>query len=575
MELSLKLHPRNEFPLGGVLVKSPSLLVWIKEIQMLSVSLSEIEVYPIPNDKPNQLWGCLVCCHLTNATSVGMHEACQKVTGNLFIPEKSILYPQPTLAELNKFFSSGKHVIHPSFGLVELGEPLDFSMLIETPFEKSVEITRLTPFARPPRTVRRFLVSPVSPEEVMKNLEERVFPNQQVMPDKPLSFFEKSKLQFYRIFFKKESNGGETGETVRTTPTGSLVDTILNFLSPKNKSTERFQRDYADLEKRNQSQLDKLMDLFKSNPDEALKYAIPLDPNGIGRGGTNNRFDLSKRWFDFSIFSKNPGNGSTSGSVDFGDRFNELQQQYLATAEDLLKKHEYGKAAFVYLKLLKNHFKAADALEAGKFYQEAAMIHLKHTGNKLRAANCYEKGNLTLEAIEIYKTLNENEKVGDLYSSMRKPKDAAIYFEKVIDAYKMNSQFVKASLIYKNKMNDNVAGQTLLLDGWRSNKDAVNCLTAYFSSIDDVEQLGKTIRSIYGDEITDKNRESFLQVIKNQYTKRDELKDSLKEMAYEIIAKQIPSDPSIVTELRAFNPSNKELIKDTLRFKLNKKNRTE
>jgi tetratricopeptide (TPR) repeat protein len=575
MELSVKLHPKNEFPLGGALIKSASLLVWIKEIQLLSLSLNEIEVYPIPNDKPNQLWGCLVCFRLTNATKLGMHEACQKVTDNLFIPEKSILAPQPTLSELNKLFSSGKHVIHPSFGLVELGEPLDFSVLVETPIEKAIKITKLTPFAKPPRTVRSFLVSPVSPEEVMKNLEEKVFPNQQVLPNKPLTFFEKGKLEFYRIFFKKEPNHGETGTSVQTTPTGSLVDTILNFFSGKNKATERFQQDYADLEKRNQSRLDKLMDLFKSNPDEALKYAIPLDPNGTVRGGTNKRFDLSKRWFDFSIFSKNPGSSSTSGSIDFGNRFNEIQQQYLATADDLLKRQEYGKAAFVYLKLLRNHFKAAEALEAGKFYQEAAMIHLKHTGNKLRAANCYEKGNLTLEAIELYKALNENEKVGDLYTSIRKPKDAAIYYEKVIDAYKVNSQFLKASLVYKNKMNDNAAGQTLLLDGWRSNKDAVNCLSAYFSSIDDVEQLRKKIHSIYSDEITDKNRESFLHVIKNQYTKKNELRDSLKEMAYETIAKQIPSDPSIVTELRAFDPSNKELIKDTLRFKLNRKNRAE
>jgi hypothetical protein len=59
-------------------------------------------------------------------------------------------------------------------------------------------------------------------------------------------------------------------------------------------------------------------------------------------------------------------------------------------------------------------------------------------------------------------------------------------------------------------------------------------------------------------------------VVKHEYKKDDAEHDPLKELAYEIIATQMVGDPSIVSELKAFNPWNKELSKDTLRFKTNK-----
>jgi hypothetical protein len=64
---------------------------------------------------------------------------------------------------------------------------------------------------------------------------------------------------------------------------------------------------------------------------------------------------------------------------------------------------------------LKNAHSAGNALETGEHYQEAASVYLKYANNKNKAAECFEKGSMTMDAIGLYKELNQDEKVGDLY----------------------------------------------------------------------------------------------------------------------------------------------------------------
>jgi hypothetical protein len=175
-----------------------------------------------------------------------------------------------------------------------------------------------------------------------------------------------------------------------------------------------------------------------------------------------------------------------------------------------------------------------------------------------------------MDAIKLYGELNDYEKVGDLYMTISNPARAIVHYKKVADDYKTRSQYVKASLLYKNKIKNPEEGQSILLEGWRINKDAVNCLSNYFSNIGDSDQLHKELNTIYKKEVTEQNSESFLQVIKHEYRRKNLLRDSIKEIAYEIVSKQIPLNPSIVSELKNFNPENNELFKDTLRFKLKK-----
>lgn len=570
MDLSIKPYHKNTFQYGGILIKNASVKTCIKEIQNLQLDLKSIEVYPIPGTTANSIWGVfLIPSTKINKDIIGKNQLCQQVNANLFIPEKSIVFPALTTIELEKLFANSKHIIHPEFGLVELKDQINFQDIIITPTQKSFIVTTPKASVLIPKQIKSYQVNPVSAEEAMKNLEDNIFPKKEKMPNEPLNIFEKGKLAFYKLVLGKS---GQSNTSNITNEKPGILSAIQKMIGSKSgiitKWFDKMEQDFDNLEERNKKQIDKLMDMFKNNPELALKFAVPLDETGTNRGGLNKGLlDISAKWFDFSLFSNSSNSGG--GTIDLGDRYFELQQQYNRTAEDLIAKKEYQKAAFVYFKLLKNHYKAAETLAEGKLYQEAASIHLKHTGQKQKAAEYYEKGNMTSEAIDIYKELNQNEKVGDLYVSINKRKEADIFYQKVIDNYKSTNQYVKASLIYKNKINDEQAGQSLLLSGWRANKDAFNCLNNYFSNIHDTKQLLKEINTVYQTDITYINRNIFLQAIKYEYKKGNELAEPIKEIAYEIIAQEIKHNPTIVSELKNFNNNSKQLIKDTLRYTLN------
>lgn len=574
MDLRIKPFTKNLYPIGGFFIKHPSVLEWTKEIQRLKFSLKTVEVYPLPNTTLNSVWGCFVFTSQNiKIEQIGKNELCQMVSPHFFITEKTMVHPKMTQNEIEKLFSKGKYVLHPEIGFVELSEALNLAAFIVEPKQQMPVITKPLESIFIPQQIKSFQIQPLSPEQILANLEENIFPQKEKMEDTPLDIFEKGRLAFYQMLFSKTKEGnGNVHSSSETTGSWSKIESFINKLLPNSdKLTSKLQQDFEELAKRNQKEVDKLLDLLKNNPNEALKYAIPLDDSGTSRGSNNGQLDLSKRWFDFSLFGNNARSSSSSGgSIDLGDHYYALQNQYNATARALVEQKEYQKAAFVYMKLLKNYVAAAQTLEDGKFYQEAATIYLKHANNKDKAAECYEKGNMITNAIDIYKELGKNEKVGDLYINIGKKKEADIHYEYVVNNFVSKDQYLKASLIYKDKIRNVNAGQSLLLKGWQNNKDAFNCLNNYFENIEDLKILKNEIHSVYRNDLTERNSKTFLHVIQHEFKKENELSESLKEMAYEIVAAQIPNNPKIVSELKVFNTKDEILMRDTILFQVQK-----
>ncbi|MEJ1241940.1 hypothetical protein WBG78_27590 [Chryseolinea sp. T2] len=580
MEIRISEADNNIYPLNGLLIRGASLADCIMELQHMELAIADVEIRPIPGALANSIWGYLIVTqHIIPPDSRGKHQLCQYVCRNLMIPERSRLSPLLLPAEMDKLFASAMHVAHPDFGWVELSEPLKLLELIEEPVKDACTSIRPASSSFVPMTIRSFRIHPMSPEEVLENLNNNPVGEQKRFEDAPLNLLEQMRLKFYQLLFQKTDSdkSNDKGSSSQGSATeGSASDeanpSIFRRLFKSLTNGTRLQQDFNDLEERNKKSVDKLMDLLRKNPLEGLQYAIPLGESGVTRGNANAGFDLSKRWFDFSWQAKGASNAG-SGSAQLGDHFSELQQQYRLTADELIKNKDHQKAAFVYLKLLKDYRSAAQTLEAGKHYQDAATIYLKHLGDKMKAAECYENGNCTLEAIDLYIELNQHEKAGDLYCLISNRREALVQYEKVVSSYKAAGQYVKASLICKYKINNAEAGQAMLLEGWRQNKDAVNCLNNYFSNIEDSKQFNTELNAVYRQDVTAANADSFLEAIRHEYLKRTELREPIMEMAYEVVSKNIPTNPNIVSELKNFNVSNKELFKDTLRFKLQTRSR--
>lgn len=585
MELSIKPYHRNDYPLSAVLIKSASARDWLLEIHAMGFSPEEITAYAVPGNTANEIWACLVFFNLQkNKPDVGRNQLCQVIKDKLVIPAFAALYPHISGDEVMLLFKNKTCLFHPEIGLVEFEEEIDWKKLLVSPGENKKGVIVPAEAVFIPAKIDSFQVVQVSAEEALANLEENVFPKKETFNDKPLSRVEKAKLSLLRGLFKKrkgkgaapaaDGNAEQTGKPLdgEVEKSGFLQRLESLFrIKRENKLINRLQLSYEELERRNQKEVEKLLDLFKNNPEEALKYAIPLDGDGTSRGGDKELMKMSKLWPDFSLFGNSGRSSSGGGSILPSEYFNRLNQQYHQTAEELIKKGQYDKAAFIYFKLLKNPLKAAQTLEEGKMYAEAASIYLKHLQRKDKAAEMYEKGNMTLQAIDLYKELNAYEKVGDLYMKISQRKKAEEYYHKVIDEYKIKGQYVKASLLYREKLQDPLGAQDLLMKGWKEGMDAENCLTTYFSAIEDVQKLEKELVRVYEHDTADHQRETFLRVMAHAHARYPELQETTTEMAYEIISVLLPVKPGLVSEIRTFNKKDKNIFRDIVKFRSGKK----
>ena len=570
MELKIKPSKKNSYPLKGFLIKSALAKDWILELQNLGFRLQEIQVFPIPDTVANSIWGCLVLTdRKLKGNEVGQHQLCQSVFSNLFIPEKSIITPVISDSDKQLLFPKAVHVFHPEFGLVELVDSFHFGNLLETPKEQIADISAPESSVFIPMEIKSFYVKPVDAKDALENLEKNVFPKKEELSNKPLNLLEKGRLAFYRNLFKK-SKTDDTESTEKTTLMERMDAFFKSVSTEENTWSKEMQGDFEDLEKRNQKQIDRFLEMLKNNPEEALKYAIPLDHNNSSRGGMYpGAFTLSKRWGNFSLFGGGGfSGGSGGGSIDLGDHFDTLNTQYNRTAEDLIRKKEYEKAAFIYMKLLKNYSLAAQTLENGKLYAEAAAVYLKYGNHKSKAAECYEKGKMTYEAIELYEELENFSKVGDLYLSLQKRKKANEFYEKTAQVFLDRNQYVQAAQVYQEKINDSIKTQRTLLEGWDKNMDGYNCLKRYFSNITDDKVLKNEYHFIYSKKMNNSNRQTFLKIVQHEFKKNNDSSEQLKNMGYEIIASQVEDYPNLIGELRVFNMEDTEVMKDISRYKI-------
>jgi tetratricopeptide (TPR) repeat protein len=265
--------------------------------------------------------------------------------------------------------------------------------------------------------------------------------------------------------------------------------------------------------------------------------------------------------------------GNSSGKKGGGGNFylenslfDRIRNKYEELAEKYIAEKDYTRAAKVYVNLLNDNYRGAKTLEDGGLYNEAAVIYLKKLKNKSEAASCFEKAKQYQKSIELYKELEQKEKVGDLYIQINDTKNANSYYQMVVDDYVNNDQMVKASLIYRKKMDVPEKAQKILLRGWEENKDAFNCLNNYFVNIKNVEDLNHTIQNLYLKTPSDK-KIIYLEAMKHEFKKDSKLQETTRNIAYEIIAENIENHSSIINELKHFNPKDEVILKDISRYR--------
>ncbi|WP_163408195.1 hypothetical protein [Flavobacterium ajazii] len=598
MELKLTITTKNSFPKGGILIRSTTPDDWLHEIQTMGLSLDAVKVFPVPGRNANEVFGCLVVLiqNKTKITDCGKNNFCQLIGNKLFIPENTEITPQLTKEEWQNLFSEYYHFMHPEIGLTELKDEISWIDLITIPVTRNAEILEPSKTIHIPGFISSFryeidteqileeIDNPFSEEgtseEMPFELEKIMNGNQQEM-DKFLAFFDKNPEAALKMAIPLDTLGTARGGNDGQFSFSGSNSSSTSFRGGGNVTNRSVESGGGLAVFKVVFVLFILISVRACNftninlgSDSALALFVIVFVIGLIIAFALSSSSSSESYSSPSYSSSSSGAGSSRSGGSFlvdSERFAGLQNRYEKLAENFIEKKEYSRAAHIYLKLLKNHQKAADVLEKGEMYGEAAAIHLKFLHNKHKAAECYEKGHIYKQAIELYTELNQHEKVGDLYTVLKNRTDADKHYTIVIDNYKANSQYVKASLILKDKMDNREEAQNLLLTGWKNQKDALNCLNNYFANIQSTEKLSTAITSIYENEVSSDNSELFLQAIKHEFKKHQSMEEITRNIAYEIVSEKIAKRPDIASELLFFNQMNKSLLKDVMKYKLKAK----
>ncbi|MCC9607991.1 hypothetical protein LOC68_02235 [Blastopirellula sp. JC732] len=221
--------------------------------------------------------------------------------------------------------------------------------------------------------------------------------------------------------------------------------------------------------------IQKLMGLLDSDPDEGLKYALPLGGRA-GRGIAPPGSRLSSNDVNFNMNRLGGGGGP-------GDAWNldwETQQKLTARYRELanreLRLGRYRRAAYIFGELLNDISAAASALEQGEHWREAAVLYRERLKQPLAAARCYENGGLWTEACQLYEEIDEFEKAGDILTRLEQHEEAKAQYRKEVVKRRSRGELLAAARLLELKLDAVDEAVEELESAWPATSQAGPCL---------------------------------------------------------------------------------------------------
>lgn len=226
--------------------------------------------------------------------------------------------------------------------------------------------------------------------------------------------------------------------------------------------------------------IDKLMGLLDSDPDEGLKYALPLGGDAH-RGVANPGSRLSANDVNFNLNRL----GGGGGPADNWDLDAQVRQQLTARYGELanreLRLGRHRRAAYIFGELLHDVSAAASALEQGKHWREAAVLYRERLRHPHAAARCYENGGLWTEACEIYEEMEEFEKAGDILLRLEQPDEAREQYRKEVVKRRSRAEMLMAARILETKLEAVDEAIDELESAWPATSQAGPCMQEMFA----------------------------------------------------------------------------------------------
>ncbi|MDB5148068.1 MAG: cyclic nucleotide-binding protein, partial [Mucilaginibacter sp.] len=427
MQLQLKYNEHTNQKVSAAFLPGVSPADWFKEMQLWHINLQTVRCFIMPRSiAVNEGAGLFVIFHEKHAPAAqSIQYPYSMLAGKLFVPLKSTLYPVIGNDELKTLLLWELQVFHPFIGLVgfEKKDEIKLSSLIAIPQPKQNNWHMAHPGLIQPQGLRMIALEPEEFADVLDNIKEDV--GRKPLDEIPdITAGERSKLQGNIKAILKGLTMIALFLLMVLGFIGKVLFFMLYTIFPSAKPVGNSQRKgwlqqlenwvnrkIDDLNKQRDSELKRLMDMFDSDSDEALKYAIPLDSPYLNRGEAPKSGKLNRRnSLDFNL--SRLGGGGRVDSWNIGDYHAKLRAKYQQSAREAVERGDFKRAAYIHAHLLGDFYSASSVLQQGKLYREAAALYKDHLKNNRMAAECLEKGGLLTEAIPLYIEMDYPEKVG-------------------------------------------------------------------------------------------------------------------------------------------------------------------
>lgn len=526
------------------LVPGTDVETWLDELSHWSVLLSHVTCRVISSsERDAQLTGVLVT--VASAPQPHVSRRCQeygRIGSRFYLPANAVLEPFALDTEIAELLSADQdeYVFHPSAGLIRF-EPTDLlsvADLIQLPDVSDTDWN----WAQPGLAICDRLRS--------------------VTPDQTPSVEE----------FLRDA-GGDIASLDPAEARGSdpEPDENVGFL----RGAFHKLKQALGAEKSPTRPFDRLLKLLDKDPDEALRYAVPLEGQGAHRGTASPSGGLIRRIVDFSL--KHLGGGQP-GSAWFvpNDTYQQLQNHYRKLAQREIDLGRHRRAAYIYAHLLNDLHQAASVLAAGGHFREAAVLYRDRLDQAYQAAKCFEQGGLWSEAIDLYQKLQRFETVGELYRAIGQDDDAARAYRQAVDQRLKDNDLLGAARLLEQQLDSSDEAFAVLGQGWPDHKQAEQCLNEKFrflkgqSAHDESEQL---IREITDHSLSDNAAAKAARVLAHQASQypdgevRDLAADTVRMIASEKLkhASQ-PFATELLREVKRLVPNDLLLQRDCNRY---------
>jgi tetratricopeptide (TPR) repeat protein len=582
MRLRLHYNERPCHAVAAAFLRGDAPEGWLREISRWGVEARQLECYPVPESihsvKPA---GLLVIFRGPNpAVPAGLLHPYGCLAGRLYLPVHATLCPEVAPAELQDLLLWERQLFHPTVGLVgfSAADRLDLADLLTLPPPTTTDWGRAHPGlpAKPP--LGEIDVRQPTLEEVMASFKELVDPKdlQDILDA------EEEKSSLVRDLFTN-LNGGllngalsvlqkikdvwpsgngnpDRNDTGQAGPPGA---------GPFDKLENWLRENLEEIQRKRSNEIQRLLNLFDQDTDEALKYAIPLDSPYQNRGSSAPTSRLPQHPTDFDLGKLGGGGVTDTWSLDA--RYYELRRKYQEAARKEIEAGNAKKAAYIYAHLLGDFYAAARVLEGGKHYREAAALYKDHLRNVAAAAECLERGGLLLEAIPLYEQAHKHERAGDLYHAVGQAGPAADAYEKSLANVLRNGDYLDASRLLTDKLAQPDRARQTLLEGWKSSAQAEPCLKRYFDLVagDDAGQLGPQVRELFAQPMAAPKKAQFLNALVHVHEghPHPDLTETATEVAYQVVSEQVQEgNLSQLPVLKKFVPDDYLLPSDVSRF---------